>query len=159
MLKNKKTFILTMVFLFICITAAGGVSAADAPSASFTSNVTGGSADLSVQFNDTSAGSPTSWYWNFGDGKNSTEQNPVHNYTAAGKYTVSLKAGNEYGSDTTSNYIHVYDSADAANRFNNSGFETGNLSGWKYGNTTEVNSSKSHSGNYSVNFRNRRAHV
>ncbi|MCZ3365336.1 MULTISPECIES: PKD domain-containing protein [Methanobacterium] len=154
MLKNKKTFILAMVFLFICITAAGGVSAADAPSASFTSNATGGSADLSVQFNDTSAGSPTSWYWNFGDGKNSTEQNPVHNYTAAGKYTVSLKAGNEYGSDTTSNYIHVYDSADAANRFNNSGFETGDLSGWKYGNTTEVSSSKSHSGNYSVNFRN-----
>ena len=155
MLNDKKTFTLVMVFLFIfCITAVSDVSAADAPSASFTSNVTGGSASLSVQFNDTSTGSPSSWYWNFGDGSNSTQQNPVHSYTSAGNYTVSLTAGNEYGNSTTSSYIQAYDSADAANRFNNSGFETGNLSGWKYGNTTTLSSSKSHSGNYSVHFSN-----
>lgn len=155
MLNDKKTFILVMVFLFIfCITAVSDVSAADAPSASFTSNVTNGSASLSVQFNDTSTGNPSSWYWNFGDGSNSTQENPVHNYTAVGNYTVSLTAGNEYGNSTTSSYIQAYDSVDAANRFNNSGFETGNLSGWKYGNTTTLSSSKSHSGNYSVHFSN-----
>ncbi len=32
-----------------------------------------------------------SWYWTFGDGKTSTEQNPIHVYDAAGIYTVTLK--------------------------------------------------------------------
>ena len=30
------------------------------------------------------------WNWNFGDGTNSTEQNPVHTYSKAGNYTVNL---------------------------------------------------------------------
>jgi PKD repeat protein len=32
----------------------------------------------------------TSWYWDFGDNSNSTEQNPVHVYSNPGTYTVSL---------------------------------------------------------------------
>jgi PKD repeat protein len=35
------------------------------------------------------AGTPT-YYWNFGDGTNSTEVNPVHLYTKPGVYTVKL---------------------------------------------------------------------
>jgi outer membrane protein assembly factor BamB/PKD repeat protein len=31
-----------------------------------------------------------SWFWTFGDGINSTEQNPIHTYTLPGKYTVTL---------------------------------------------------------------------
>lgn len=33
---------------------------------------------------------PDTWFWDFGDGNTSTLQNPVHNYTATGSYTVTL---------------------------------------------------------------------
>jgi PKD repeat protein len=55
---------------------------------------------LPVEFNDTSGGNVTGWYWDFGDGTNSTVQNPVHTYQSAGKYTVSMTASNAGGSDT-----------------------------------------------------------
>jgi PKD repeat protein len=70
-----------------------------APVANFTANVTSGTAPLTVQFNDTSTGTPTSWSWTFGDGGTSAEQNPVHTYTTAGTYTVNLTAANAGGSD------------------------------------------------------------
>jgi len=78
--------------------------------ADFTANTTSGQAPLAVAFTDTSTGGPTSWSWNFGDGSTSTAQNPVHTYTAAGNYTVTLNVTNAHG-DTASltkvNYIHV----------------------------------------------------
>jgi len=47
-----------------------------------------------VSFTDTTIPSATSWSWNFGDGNYSNLQNPVHNYSAYGTYTVTLFAGN-----------------------------------------------------------------
>jgi PKD repeat protein len=78
------------------------------PIANFIGNPTSGTAPLTVAFTDTSSGSPTSWSWTFGDSGASTAQNPSHSY-AAGTYTVSLTATNQYGSDseTKSNYITV----------------------------------------------------
>jgi PGF-pre-PGF domain-containing protein len=70
-----------------------------APVANFSSNVTSGEVPLSVNFTDTSTNSPTSWLWNFGDGTNSTDQNPIHSYTSAGTYNVSLNATNAAGSN------------------------------------------------------------
>ena len=55
---------------------------------------------LRVSFTDTSTNSPTSWLWNFGDGSTSTAQNPVHDYTTVGTYTVALTATNSAGSNT-----------------------------------------------------------
>ncbi len=43
-----------------------------------------------MQFSDTSIGDPLGWLWDFGDGYNSTEQNPVHSYFEPGIYTVTL---------------------------------------------------------------------
>ena len=60
--------------------------------ASFVVNQTTGTLPLTVQFTDTSSGSPTRWYWNFGDGTRSTVQNPVKTYTKSGTFTVSLYA-------------------------------------------------------------------
>ena len=58
---------------------------------SFTATPTVGRRSRSpVQFTDTSAGGPTSWAWDFGDGATSTLANPSHTYTAPGTYTVSL---------------------------------------------------------------------
>ncbi len=36
----------------------------------------------------------TSWYWDFGDGSSSTEQNPVHAYSDTGYYVVCLTVNN-----------------------------------------------------------------
>lgn len=81
----------------------------DEPIASFTSDVTSGTAPIIVQFNDTSLNSPTSWSWNFGDDSTSTLQNPWHKYTTAGSYTVILAVRNAIGTNTTkmSQYINV----------------------------------------------------
>ncbi|MFQ5525117.1 MAG: PKD domain-containing protein [Thermoanaerobaculia bacterium] len=46
---------------------------------------------LSVIFTDKSMGNPSSWLWKFGDGKRSTEQNPIHVYDSAGEYIVKLE--------------------------------------------------------------------
>ncbi len=40
---------------------------------------------------------PFTWYWDFGDGYTSTEQNPSHNYTSSGEYPVTLTVTDENG--------------------------------------------------------------
>ncbi|WP_054864645.1 PKD domain-containing protein [Methanosarcina barkeri] len=80
-----------------------------APTADFWGWPLSGKAPLKVKFTETSKGSPTSWKWDFGDGKYSTEKSPTHTYSAAGTYTVKLTATNAAGSSTKSkwNYIKV----------------------------------------------------
>jgi len=84
-------------------------SGGNPPVAQFVGAPTSGVVPLLVAFTDQSTNSPTSWSWTFGDGGTSTAQNPSHTYTAAGSYTVSLTATNQYGSDgeTKTNYITV----------------------------------------------------
>ncbi|MGE0076994.1 MAG: PKD domain-containing protein [Bacteroidales bacterium] len=57
-----------------------------------------------VLFNDMSKviNSPaiTSWSWDFGDGTSSTEENPMHCYSDAGTYNVSLTISNGANTDT-----------------------------------------------------------
>jgi PKD repeat protein len=79
------------------------------PVAQFSGSPTSGTAPLTVNFTDQSTGSITSWSWTFGDGGTSTAQNPSHQYTSAGTYTVSLTVTGPGGSDgeTKNNYITV----------------------------------------------------
>jgi PKD repeat protein len=85
------------------------ISIGMAPNAGFTGEPTTGNAPMSVAFTDRSSGYPTSWNWNFGDGQESTQQNPVHTYWTGGDYTVTLTASNDYGSTSASKpyYVHV----------------------------------------------------
>jgi PKD repeat protein len=83
------------------------VSSVSLPVANFTGKPTSGKAPLSVTFTDSSTGIPTAWYWNFGDGTNATQQNPVHIYTKAGTYTVALKATNAGGSNTSTRKEYI----------------------------------------------------
>ncbi len=71
-----------------------------------------GERPLTVSFSsEQSLGSPTSWYWQFGDGITNTTQNPVHTYEIPGIYTVSLRALNNQtgGYGVWNNYITVTD--------------------------------------------------
>lgn len=58
-----------------------------------------------AQFNDLSTvpggGSVTAWNWNFGDAGTSALQNPLHNYSAPGPYTVSLTVTSDKGCTET----------------------------------------------------------
>jgi len=80
-----------------------------APIAAFDADFTEGCDNLTVEFTDLSSNNPNSWAWDFGDGNNSTEQNPSHTYNAVGVYTVILVATNTSGSDemTMTNFITV----------------------------------------------------
>ncbi|MCC6488870.1 MAG: PKD domain-containing protein [Candidatus Hydrogenedentes bacterium] len=58
-----------------------------------------------VLFNDTSrvltgAAPVTEWHWEFGDGASSSERNPVHVYTAKGRYPVTLTIRSRNLTDT-----------------------------------------------------------
>lgn len=91
----------------ICIKAFTNSVNGVLPDANFSATPLSGTAPLQVMFTDTSTGSPASWYWNFGDGTNSTEQNPMHIYSAKGTYTVSLAITNNAGSDTETKSKYV----------------------------------------------------
>ena len=70
----------------------------------------------SIVFTDQSINTPTAWLWNFGDNQTSTSQNPTHQYTASGRYTVKLKVSNASGSDSLikTNYIVYNDTVPVA---------------------------------------------
>jgi len=78
--------------------------------ADFAATPTSGGAPLAVSFSDNSQGEPTSWLWDFGDGRTSTERNPSHTYSTIGPYTVSLTVSDGRGdvrTRTRANYISV----------------------------------------------------
>jgi len=80
------------------------------PAALFTADPTSGKKDLRVEFSNSSLRFNTS-LWDFGDGNTSTEENPVHTYTTAGTYDVTLSVVGDGGTDTNvlSGYITVDD--------------------------------------------------
>jgi hypothetical protein len=51
-------------------------------------------------FQDLSDNSPTSYFWEFGDGNTSTQINPIHVYTNIGSYNVKLTVSNSSGSNS-----------------------------------------------------------
>jgi len=61
-----------------------------------------------VSFKDESDGQIASWKWDFGDGKTSTEQNPIHNYEAGKEYTVILEVEGPAGKSRRSDVWGVW---------------------------------------------------
>lgn len=65
-----------------------------------------------TQFADSttiSSGSISSYNWIFGDGSSSSSQNPSHNYTSPGTYSVSLITSSNFGcADTFTQSINVF---------------------------------------------------
>lgn len=71
----------------------------DAPTATFTSTPSEGTAPLTVQFKSTALHGPRTWEWDFMNNGtvNSTQENPSFTFKDAGRYTVRFKVGNEFG--------------------------------------------------------------
>jgi carboxypeptidase T len=89
--------------------ATAEVNVLEAPAASFsaTTPVALGSATV---FTNSSTGTALSYTWEFGDDSPlSDEENPVHTYTAAGSYTVTLTVTNSVGSDLIMQVVEVTD--------------------------------------------------
>ncbi len=59
------------------------------PVANFVGANTSGCAPLTVDFTESSTDA-VAWFWDFGDGSTSVEQNPQHIYSIQGNYTVGL---------------------------------------------------------------------
>jgi PKD repeat protein len=82
-------------------------SALSTPLTGFSGRPLSGTAPLTVQFNDLSSGTPSSWRWSFGDTSSSTVSNPEHTYAEPGLYPVSLVTSNASGSDTLTRTAYV----------------------------------------------------
>ncbi|MFN0175926.1 MAG: PKD domain-containing protein [Saprospiraceae bacterium] len=74
------------------------------PLAGWRYDKTGG---LGVDFTSVSWYEPDTWWWDFGDGTQSNERNPAHEFPAPGAYEVCLTVSNQYGSDTKCKWVWV----------------------------------------------------
>lgn len=85
------------------------IDAPNVPVADFSVDKTLGGTPLLVQFTDKTIGIVSRWQWDFGDGHTSSEPNPIHEFAAAGAYTVTLTVSNDSGTDTEikPNYVTV----------------------------------------------------
>ena len=63
--------------------------------------------NLTITLNDSSSGSPSSWFWTFGDGYSALGKNQSHSYSNPGKYSVCLIAENNELSDQVCKNIYV----------------------------------------------------
>ncbi|WP_018612736.1 T9SS C-terminal target domain-containing protein [Segetibacter koreensis] len=77
--------------------------------ADFSANPLSGCPPMIINFTDSSAGDPTAWKWDFGNGTGSAVQNPVATYLNPGTYTVKLVIRNGRGIDSAikSQYVVV----------------------------------------------------
>ncbi len=81
----------------------------DEPAANFTVTPAIPEIDKPVQFHDHSAGEPTAWSWNFGDGTSSTDAQPQHSFTEPGTHIVTLTVSNAFGSNRSELSLEVID--------------------------------------------------
>jgi PKD repeat protein len=80
------------------------------PKPSFRAYPVVGAPPLKVTFANFSGGPPIRYLWEFGDGSSSTDEVPVHTYTAEGNYSVKLNIMTSLGEQavtTKNNYISV----------------------------------------------------
>ncbi len=79
------------------------ITVGEKPTSEFQNSVTG----FISYFSDLSKKADT-YFWEFGDGKTSTEKSPNHNYGVEGEFNVRLITQNECGVDTVEKQIAVY---------------------------------------------------
>ena len=60
-----------------------------------------------IRFQSTSDGDPSVWFWDFGDGYTSWDENPVHTYLKPGSYQAGLTISGQHGKGTAVHTIPV----------------------------------------------------
>jgi len=78
-----------------------------APEARFTVAPGEPVAGTAARLADGSTGGAATWSWNFGDGKTSSLRNPVHTWSTAGTFEVSLTVTGPAGDDTATQTVTV----------------------------------------------------
>lgn len=121
MKRRKKMFVLSNVLLLMLTMSALQLLSGNDPvhrdvieidplNAAFIADTTSGPAPLTVNFTDQSTGLISEWFWDFGDGSTSEEQNPEHTFQSGGYYSVILEITGENGTSSQAmEYIEVYD--------------------------------------------------
>lgn len=86
-----------------------GIIASVKPVPNFTATPRNVCAFQDIYFSDLTTGNVTSWFWQFGDGGTSADQNPVYQYQDTGYFDVTLKVCNGGCCDTIKflKYIHI----------------------------------------------------
>ena len=93
---------------------SGDGTAPSGTEASFTYSPPNPVAGQTVSFQDLSLGAPSSWSWDFGDGKSSTVEDAVHVFSTASSYDVALTAAGAGGTSVIAKTIVVLPSAPRA---------------------------------------------
>ena len=90
-----------ITYEYVCGRIPVPISVSDdlAPTVSFSFTQENGNSP-EVHFQDESTDA-IGWNWDFGDGGQSDQENPIHTYTAAGSYTASLTITNAEGCENT----------------------------------------------------------
>lgn len=75
-----------------------------------------------ITFIDSSTSDVNQWLWHFGDGDESTVQNPLHQYEDVGEFEIMLVVTNEFGCiDTTTGLVYIEESIQIPNVFSPNG--------------------------------------
>ncbi len=87
----------------------GAIEVGDNPTLNFSATPVESCVEQPITFTDMSDNTVDYWYWDFGDGNDAEEQNPVHYYLDTGYYDVNLIAANNgcFTSLTFDDYIHI----------------------------------------------------
>ena len=91
-------------------TVPNGVRTGTPPTANFTFTPNNVCASTIIQFTDASTTTPSAmvtWYWDFGDGSSSTQQNPSHTYEDTGTLITKLVVSNNGCKDSISKPVTV----------------------------------------------------
>jgi len=104
----KKLLLISVIGLFLMACGEDETPSPSAvkPNANFLISQMGNYAPSAVQFSDNSEHA-VSYYWNFGDGGSSSEENPKHIYTKGGNYNVTLRVNNATGESTITKTVVI----------------------------------------------------
>jgi PKD repeat protein len=108
----RTSYVVAGTTYYQLLPGSDNIGPAETLKANFSVYPGGGPPPLAVQFTDRSTTAPgnaiTAWLWNFGDGQTNTVQNPIHVYSAAGLYQVTLTVTDASGQATESDIAAVY---------------------------------------------------